>query len=150
MQEFENLAAFAAHLAALEAGIATQLEKGLDHAAAHVQKTARDEIGHYQNAAGPFPKWAELTDGTKEDRVRKGFTENDPGLRSGAMRESIERQRQGLEAAVGSNDDHLVFFEMGTKTAPPRPVLGLAAHYEREAVGEIITGAVIRALSGRS
>jgi len=147
MKEFGSLAAFADHLAALQAGVTAQLEKGLDRAAKRVQKTAQEEIGHYQEAAGPFQKWEELTRGTQDDRERKGYTRNDPGLRSGAMRQSIERQRQGLQAAVGSNDDHLVWFEMGAK-AEPRSVLGLAAHRESEAVGQIIRDAVAHGLSG--
>ena len=93
-----------------------------------VQKEAKQEIGHYQDGAGPFVAWAELADSTKADRVNLGYTENDPGLRSGKMRDSIEfTVKSDLivgEVQIGSNDDKMVWFELGTSKQPPRSALG--------------------------
>jgi len=114
-------------LAALFTEMVTESEvrtrEGLEEAARIVQREAKAELGHYQEEAGPFPAWAELADATKDDRVRQGYTENDPGLRSGEMRDSIQHIVDGHEAHIGSDDEHLFFFELGTVKQPPRPVL---------------------------
>lgn len=105
-------------------------------------------IGDYQNAAGPFAGWAELADATKDDRVRRGFSENDPGLRTGAMRDSIGIAVGAREAVVGSNDDHLVWFELGTSKQPPRSVLGIAAVHKGPQVARILGQGAVKALTG--
>lgn len=94
-----------------------------------VELTAKAEIGEYQRSdMGGFEPWAELKDATKKDRIKKGFTENDPGLRTGQMRDSIEHEVNGMNVAIGSNDDKLLWFEHGTVKQAPRSVIGLAAH----------------------
>jgi len=148
MKEFGNFVAFAAELAALEAGVVFQLEKGLDAAAARVAQTARKELGAYQPAVGPFPAWEELADSTKADRVRKGYAENDPLLRTGELRNSISHQTRGLEAAIGSDSDVAVYQELGTPKIPPRPFLGPAVEHNHEAIRKIVGGAVVTGLLG--
>ncbi|WP_287496913.1 hypothetical protein [Pandoraea sp. CB10b_02] len=148
MKQFGSLAAFAAEIATLEAGVVFQLHQGLEAVATKIEHTAKKEIGEYQEAVGPFPAWEELAESTKADRVRQGYTENDPGLRSGQMRDSIEHQTQGLEAVIGSNDDRLVWFELGTTKQPPRPVLGPAVEHNHEAIRKIVGGAVVKGLLG--
>lgn len=138
MPEFSNPAAFAAHLlqaaAAMEHGEATALEK----AAVLVEKRAKDKIGEYQDAVGPFAKWAELADSTKIDRVRKGFPENEPLLRTGAMRDSIEHTVADHEAHIGSNNDIALYQELGTSRIPPRSFLGGAmAELEKHLVDTV-------------
>ena len=52
----------------------------MERAAKVVEREAKSEIGEYQDSTiSPFPAWAELADSTKDNRVRLGFTENDPG-----------------------------------------------------------------------
>lgn len=128
--------------------------EALTAAAKIVEKEAKSEIGHYQSGGGQFAPWAELADYTKDERVRLGFSENDPGLRNGDMRDSIGHKIDvpilgHAEAVVGSNDDHLVWFELGTPHQPPRSVLGLAAHNKAPEVVEIIGGFVVKALVGK-
>src|SRR4051794_36413616 len=96
----------------------------LEQAAVVVEKRAKEKIGEYQDQAGPFIAWPELADATKADRVNQGYPEDEPGLRSGEMRDSIEHVVVDSEAQVGSNDDKLVWFELGTSKQPPRSVLG--------------------------
>ncbi len=121
----------------------------LEKAAVLVEKRAKDKIGEYQNAAGPFAGWAELAESTKEDRVRQGFTEDDPGLRSGEMRDSIEHVVADGEAQVGSNDDKLVWFELGTSKQPPRSVLGGTAAESIEKIIEMVGESAVTALVGK-
>ncbi|MBB5508159.1 hypothetical protein [Paraburkholderia atlantica] len=143
MKEFSSMGEFALELVKLEAAELMSLSHGLEKVAQGIEKTARDEIGHYQQAAGPFPAWAELAESTKADRLSHGFTENDPGLRIGEMQDSIHHETKWLEAVIGSDDQNLVWFEMGTNKQPPRPVLGPAVvHNEKLILKEIGHAAV--------
>ncbi|MBB3213426.1 hypothetical protein FHW67_002718 [Herbaspirillum sp. Sphag1AN] len=147
MREF-SLQSFALQLAVMEVAVRKHVERGLERVAAKVEKTAKDEVGHYLEAVGPFPAWEELAESTKEDRVAKGYTENDPGLRSGAMRDSIQHSVEGLNAQIGSDDDKLVWFELGTSKQPPRPVLGPAVERNHEDIGRILGHATVTGLLG--
>lgn len=121
---------------------------GLTAAAVIVEREAKAIVGHYQYGAGPFDDWMELADSTKADRLRMGFTENDPGYRTGEMRESIGHTVDGHEAAVGSDDEYLVYFELGTEKQPPRSILGLAAVHETDAAVDAMSGHVAAVLAG--
>ena len=121
----------------------------LERAAKLVEKRAKEKIGEYQEQAGPFIAWPELADWTKEDRLKQGYTENDPGLRSGEMRDSIEHQVHVPEAHVGSDDDKLVWFELGTSKQPPRSVLGGAVVDEMEKICNIVGESAVAALVGK-
>ncbi len=129
-------------------------EQALKESARIVQKEAKDSIGDYQGDAGPFMAWSELADSTKEDRIRLGFTENDPGERSGEMRESIETtvHADGMtgEAHIGSDADEMVWFELGTTTQPPRSVLGGALFRKADEVEALIGSSVMAGLTGAS
>jgi hypothetical protein len=95
-----------------------------------VRDEAKAALGTYKY------RWPHLSESTQEERVKEGFPEDEPGLRTGAMRESIEAKIFADEerAYVGSNNDKLVWFELGTKSQPPRSVLMAAAmKKEREA-----------------
>ena len=106
MTEF-SLVEFAALLTEL-AEMDVAEHHALEEASVIVETEAKRVLGTYEY------EWPELADATKEDRIRQGYTENDPGLRSGEMRESIEHTVvSGHEAYVGSNDDNLVYFDIG-------------------------------------
>jgi hypothetical protein len=142
MREFAN------HLTQVRTSELRALNHGLQVITRHIQRVAKAEIGHYQSAVGMFPEWAELADSTKAERVRLGYTENDPGLRSGAMRDSIENQVSGLEGVIGSNDDHLVYFEFGTSKQPARPVLGTAAYRSQKVIEKAAGAALVNGFIG--
>jgi hypothetical protein len=94
-----------------------------------IRDDAKAALGTYEY------KWPRLAESTQADRVKKGFPEDEPGLRTGDMRASIEAKIFADErrAFVGSNSDKLVWFELGTKSQPPRPVLmGAAVHNSKE------------------
>lgn len=129
---------FAGLLAGIVAEVENAVHEGLEKATKIVQREAKAELGRYQDAAGPFPAWAELADSTKDDRVRHGYPENEPGLRSGGMRDSIERNVQGRTGRVGSNDDKMVYFELGTPKQPPRSVLAGALIRKEDEVAKVI------------
>ncbi len=126
---------------------------------------ARAIVGAYQRQdTGPFAAWDELAARTKIERVSLGYTENDPGLRSGAMRDSygVRMAAAGAVAvaSVGSDMPEAVWFERGTRGAgamagddyhqPPRAVLGVAAFREEHQVVEGVVMLVLTALRGET
>lgn len=110
------------------------MQKGLKKAAKIIEKAAKDEFGEYQPKVGSFNEWAELAESTKEDRLKKGFIENDLLLRTGQLRDSIEHEVKGLEAVIGSKDEVMVYQEFGTSKIPPRPVLGPATYRNKDKI----------------
>jgi HK97 gp10 family phage protein len=115
--------------------------EALEAAAVIVETEAKRVLGTYDY------EWPELADATKEDRVHQGFSENEPGLRTGEMRDSIEHTVFPKEAYVGSNDDHLVYFDIGTSKQPPRPVLLEAFNHKKDEVLEAIERTMVAHLS---
>jgi hypothetical protein len=90
-------------------------------------------------------------------RVREGLSEppgaaghDEPWLRSGALRDSVEAQADGLQAAVGSSDPAAVPQELGTARMPARPFLAPAAAAMGEEVARAVGAAMAAALRGDS
>ncbi|MDA8231702.1 MAG: hypothetical protein M0006_10220 [Magnetospirillum sp.] len=148
MKQFSSMADLAAHLAGLAVVQHEANHRALEHAAKVVEREAKNRIGEYQDASGPFAGWAELADSTKADRVAQGYSENEPGLRSGEMRDSIGHRVGDGDAHIGSDDDKLVWFELGTENQPPRSVLDGAAVAKEAEVVAIIGESAVAALVG--
>lgn len=148
MADFNSLAAFASHLMRLEVTEALALHHGLEVVAARVEKDARDEIGHYQQAAGAFPAWQQLADSTEKEKARLGYPQDAPLLRIGNLRDSISHEVGALEAIVGSPDEVLVYQEIGTQHIPPRPVLGPALYHNQKMVQKVLGAALASGLLG--
>lgn len=147
---FDSFAGFAAELALMQVETYHHLHEGLVEIAEKIEGVAKSEFGHYQPAIGGFAAWSQLADATMEDRVRKGFDADAPLLRTGGLRDSIEHTVDGLEAAVGSNSDIMVWQEMGTERIPPRAVLGPALERNKEAVKQIVGDAIMGRFVGGS
>ena len=143
---FGSFLDFAVHMAEAAVAVRVAEHHALDRAAAIIEKDAKARIGSYQDAAGPFAAWAPLAESTVADRVAKGFTPDEPELRTGQLRDSISRQVEGLEAAVGSTSEVMVWQELGTEKMPPRAILGPAAFDNREKIEKALGHAVLHAL----
>ena len=151
MREFKDIQSFLNFMSGANSRMDTAGTAGLTVAAIAVEKEAKNELGTYQRGNnGPFEDWSELKDSTKKDRVNKGFTENDPGLRTGEMRAHIQHEVSGHAAAVGSDDEILEWFELGTEKQRPRSVLGVAAVHKTNEVVDAISGRVASAMAGMS
>lgn len=150
MKTFRSMADFANHLTALAAEAPTVTHHVAEKGAELIQKIAKSEIAHYQPAVGPFAKWEELTAETEFDKIRKGYPVDAPLLRNGQMRDSIETTVIGNEAVVGSNDQKMVWHELGTRTIPPRAVLGPAAIRASKDIQARFGRTVAAWLAGRS
>ncbi|MGE1069479.1 hypothetical protein [Pantoea agglomerans] len=138
-----DLEQFARELSSSSARIATGLESSFRVIVKEIEETAKEEIGVYQPAYGPFDAWAPLAESTKADRIRQSYSEDEPLLRSGELRESIQSEVVGLAAIVGTKSKIGLWQEVGTKHIPPRPFIGPA--YVRkidplmEAIGVVIS-----------
>ncbi len=146
MDKLFSLVDFAEHLASVVARDYLVLESGLEIAASHVEKVAKDEFGHYQPEVGPFPAWEELAESTQMDRLHQGYDPDEPLLRTGGLRDSIEHEVHGLEAVIGSKSQIMVYHEFGTEHIPPRPVLGPAVVRSRPMIEKVFAEVVITGL----
>ena len=126
------------------------ITESLTESAKFLQKKAKEKFGHYQSG------WDELSDATKKDRVRQGYSENDPLLRSGHLRDTVEMNVRGRSASIGSNDMVMVYQEKGTtrtgwqgaKGIPPRPVFLLTAHENGKEAVEIFVKTYLSLIRG--
>ncbi|MCX3308310.1 hypothetical protein ORN12_04710 [Pantoea vagans] len=121
-----DLEQFARELSSSSARIATGLESSFRVIVKEIEETAKEEIGVYQPAYGPFDAWAPLAESTKADRIRQSYSEDEPLLRSGELRESIQSEVVGLAAIVGTKSQIGFWQEVGTSSIPPRPFIGPA------------------------
>ncbi|PVY84045.1 hypothetical protein C7434_3755 [Pantoea sp. PNA 14-12] len=138
-----DLEQFAMELSSASASIATGLEASFRVIVKEIEETAKEEIGVYQPAYGPFDAWAPLAEATKADRVRRGYSEDEPLLRSAQLRDSIESEIVGLAAIVGTKKEIGLWQEVGTSHIPPRPFMGPA--YVRKI--DPLMGSIYEALS---
>ena len=90
-------------------------------------------------------------------RVRDGLSDapgtaghDEPWLQSGALRDSVGAQADGLQAVVGSSDPAAVPQELGTAHMPARPFLAPVAAGMGEEVARAVGVAMVAALRGDS
>ncbi len=144
MKEFSSLAGFARHFAKLAAIGEEVAHHAADRGGEIIEKTAKDKLGHYQESDGLFRAWAPLADSTEAKKKSMGAPLGAPGIMTGAMYASLERKTEGATSVVGTDDIHMVYFELGTKTQPARSVLGASAFESRPKL-EIQVGAIVAA-----
>lgn len=149
MKTFKSLTDFSLFAAvALPVITVVELERGLKTCAVAIEASAKAEIGSYQGAVGPFSAWPSLAESTQTERERLGFTPDDPLLRRGDLRESIEHEVSGMTAVIGSKDDVAAYQEFGTDKIPPRPFMGPAVIHNEKVIVNVLGGAVARGISG--
>lgn len=89
-----------------------------------VAKEAKEAIGTYDYG------WQQLAPATQEERVRMGYSANEPLKRTGELQASVvgdaEQTTYGAEGAVGSDDPIAIFHEFGTVRMPARAVFSTA------------------------
>jgi hypothetical protein len=129
----------------MQRGMPAHFERVLEAAAKLVCDTAKKRIGK------THADWPALAPATVADRVKQGYAPNQPGLRTGAMRDSIgiTIAPSRLEASIGSNDPHLLWFEIGSSRQPPRSVLVAAAQSVEDRIHRMAARATIAVLEGR-
>lgn len=145
-KQLNSLSELKTALAACRQRALSGAETALGEAALIVQEDARNRIGEYQQATGPFAAWEPLADSTEKEKARQGYPSNAPLLAEGGLRDSIVVEHKGKEAVVGSNDPAAAYQEFGTDNIPPRPFLGPAAFDNQEKIHKLIGDAVKAAL----
>ncbi|GAC1332095.1 MAG: hypothetical protein NVSMB20_03100 [Bradyrhizobium sp.] len=151
-----DLAGFAAHLGKLGVSVIAEQHHALEHAAMVVEKEAKSSIGTRQGAAGPFVAWAPLAQTTLDGwgghpgKIALGYSPpENPLLREGDLRNSIEHTVHLTVAYVGSNSDIAVWQELGTEKMPPRSFLGGAAFRKAHQISHDIGHSMAQVLMGR-
>lgn len=151
MREFslKDFAAFCADGAALEHSIKTARRTALMIAAAAIATEAKRVLGTYDYG------WPQLADATQADREKHGYPANEPLLRDGTLRDSIQWTLvSDREAQIGSDLDIAVYQELGTGKIPARSFLaGAAAHLEHDvvkALGKVVALTIVRHVHGRA
>jgi phage gpG-like protein len=124
------------------------VKRGIVEAGAQeVQDTARGMIGFYHED----PHWPELSPDYEAAKVRDGFEPDAPLLRTGAMRDSITHSigLDGNSAVIGSDDQKMVWHELGTDRMPPRPVMGPAGVHSATRVVDMAAKAAAAWVGGK-
>jgi len=145
MKQFSSIGAFLGHLATVAAHENVALHKGLEKCAVAVEKTAKEEIGHYQDQVEYFPAWVSLAPSTLKHHESMGVGDS-PLLVTGELYSTLGHETQGLEAAVGSTSEVMVYQEVGTPEIPPRAVLGPAAIRNKELIQKTLGKAAAQGL----
>lgn len=138
-----DLAGFGEEMLKLSVAVALETRLAIEEACVIVEHEAKRVIGTYDYG------WVPLAQATIDDRSRQGFNPDEPLLRTGELRDSIQHTVIGLDGYVGSDNMKAVWQELGTKTIPPRSFLMGAAQHK---VGEVVekTGLAINAvMTGR-
>ena len=130
MNNFAQAASFFGQLAA--GAYANNLSPVLDMIGAAVKAEVENEIGEYQSGIGGFPATAPLAASTLERKSKHGLGKHgnpdSPLWATGKFHDSIGTRKSipTLSVQIGSNEDHVIFHELGTSNEPPRPVFGPA------------------------
>lgn len=148
MQEFQSFGLFGKHLAKVAAIGEAVTHEAAKAGAQHIANDAKARIGEYQDAVGPYPAWANLAPATVQDRIAKGFTPDDPLLRTGELQESIQVVAEGNTAGAVSDDMVALYQEMGTATIPPRPFLGPAGYDSKKGIERVMVDALMLWIGG--
>lgn len=159
MKSFDNCTGLALHLGKIALAQHEVEHRALEKCAKIVERRAKEKIGEYQEQTGPFIAWAPLAESTLyggyanghyfEGKVQLGYAPPDnPLLREGDMRDSVEHMVVDSAAYVGSNSDIAVYQELGTEKIPPRSFLGGALADELPKVCEIVGTSIVAALVG--
>lgn len=136
MRSFDSLDAFASFLAHEAADVVIR-ETVLEQIGSMVKERAQSKLGTFQPAVGDFAEWVNpLAEYTQQERVKLGYTPNDPLLASRELYESIDFVIDpSLDfVTIGTPLDKGLWNEVGTSTSPPRPFLGPAAFELKEEI----------------
>jgi hypothetical protein len=103
---------------------------------------------HIQETYGDASKLQDLAESTQAERVRLGYTPNDPLVRTGELlRDSIKIEYDSLGFRVGSEEPVAEYQEFGTARIPPRPAIAIGSAAALPEV-EAIAGATMKAMTG--
>lgn len=128
-------------------GVDVHMREAMKESCKLVEDSAKEAIGTYMF------NWPQLAQSTQDDRVSKGFSANEPLLRTGELRDSIQHTvvsgiLSGIVGYIGTNDPVAKYQEYGTTKIPPRPFLGGAVEAKGEEIAACFGSRAIKALRG--
>ena len=130
-----NLEQLAVRLTTVTVQVDHVLESAIEQACVVLERSAKSAIGTYRFG------WQELAESTQKERVRLGYTADEPLLRTGDLRDSYQHNSDSHEGYVGSDDPRAAWMEWGTRKMPARPVLwGALVECESEITGIVGKG----------
>lgn len=160
MREFATISAFVQFLETRQEAVRIAQKHGLDAAGEMIVHAAQATIGEYQDAAGPFKAWPELTEATLEGgvsaeghyfpgKIELGYAPPDnPLLRTGHMRGSIEHAATESEVIVGTHDPVAADQEFGTVHIPARSFIGASTFRKAHEATDLAVKFIINAFAG--
>lgn len=138
-----SLLGFISELGLLAIEIKAAEKEALEKGAKIIEDEAKRVIGTYDYG------WPELAPATQSTRESLGYDPDEPLLREGTLRDSIEHTIvSDREAVIGSNEDVAVYQELGTATIPARSFLAGAASAKGKECAEILGETVISTVFG--
>jgi hypothetical protein len=139
-----GFAAFVAH--GMKHNVEEAREAALEVGAKMIKHEARRVIGTYDYG------WPQLAESTQDDRSKQGYAPNEPLLRTGELRDSINYTivSPGKLAEIGSNNEIAVYQELGTSTIPARSFLAGSASRLEKPIVHMIKDVVGAAVAGRT
>ena len=154
-RNFASLEVFAAHLRGVRHNLPRAIQVEFSMLGEEAVKDARAKFGTYQEG------WPQLAESTQAERVKRGFSPDDPLLRSGELRDLVASMVHwrglfvGIPAGAvlgtaGRGADACVVMasqEWGTSDhrIPPRPVFGLVAAEGQKYANHLVHRALHRA-----
>jgi HK97 gp10 family phage protein len=118
-----SLGDFARNLAAMSGVTRLMEHEILELQCQAIEDEAKSYIGHYDHPGN----WPQLAESTQQQRISLGFAANEPLLRTGDLRDSIQHTVSGGVGYVFSNSPIARYQELGTEHIPPRPFLSTAS-----------------------
>lgn len=164
MKSFKSIGAFLEYLPTIIAEMEIAEHVGLEKVGALIETEAKHEIGHYQEAVGPFGAWAPLTQNTLNGFFLPSGRWIDPKVNqppdnpldeTGELRASISHTVGEHEVTIGSPLQLAVWQELGVNEGmpyeqPPRSFLGGAAFRKRDKAVDTVVGHIVAAMAGVS
>lgn len=152
MKQFKSFDAFTKHIEKIPLQYDEKELKTLIFLGIYLQNMMKDKIGHLQQGAGEFETWEPLAESTIADKKRLGYVYNDeynPLLRTGELRDSIKYTASKNNLVLGSDDQNMVYQEMGTKNIPPRSVMGLTMFKEKKHIVGVLAKFIVLWISAK-
>jgi hypothetical protein len=137
---FNSLAGLASHFRRVERAMGPAIVHELEDTGKAIEADAKRRFGTYQTG------WPPLADSTMAERVREGYTPDDPLFRSGALQEAITHKVEGESVFIGVEGDAMLKDAAGREVqasavmavhefgdprgaphTPARPVFGIVA-----------------------
>lgn len=137
-----SLSDLARDLGRLSVAFELARHEALEEACKIVEEEAKRVVGTYDYG------WPQLQPETQKERVRLGFTANEPLLRTGEMRDTITHHIEGNVGYVGSPSKIALYQELGTSKNPPRSFLGGAAQAKEADIHTLGATALKKAITG--